>query len=39
MDREMGEGRGGGKEHERSRQEKEALVEWVKRQTQIGVVV
>ena len=39
MDREMGEGRGGGKEHERSRQEIAARVGWAKRQTQIGVVV
>ena len=28
-----------GREHERSRQEKEARVGWVKRQIQIGVVV
>ena len=40
MDRERGEVRGGGgREHERSRQEKEAQVGWVKRQIQIGVVV
>ena len=38
MDRESGKGRGGG-EYERSRQEKEARVGWVKRQIQIGVVV
>ena len=31
-------GRGGGGEHERSRQEKEARVGWVIRQIQIGVV-
>ena len=31
--------RGGGGEYERSRQEKEARVGWVKRQIQIGVVV
>ena len=37
----LGEGGGkvGGREHERSRQEKEARVGWVKRQIQIGVVV
>ena len=39
MDRERGKGRRGGREHERSRQEKEAQVGWVKRQIQIGVVV
>ena len=40
MDRERGKGReGGGRNHERSRQEKEARVGWVKRQIQIGVVV
>ena len=38
MDRERGRGGGGG-EYERSRQEKEALVGWVIRQIQIGVVV
>ena len=32
-------GKGGGGEHDRSRQEKEARVGWVKRQIQIGVVV
>ena len=32
-------GGGGGIEHERSRQEKEAWVGWVKRRIQIGVVV
>ena len=31
--------KGGGREHERSRQEKEARVGWVKRQIKIGVVV
>ena len=36
MDRESGRGGGGS---ERSRQEKEARVEWVIRQIQIGVVV
>ena len=30
---------GGRREHERSRQEKEARVGWMKRQIQIGVVV
>ena len=30
---------GGGREHERSRQEKEAQVGWVKRQIEIGVIV
>ena len=30
---------GGGGEHERSRQEKEAWVEWMIRQIKIGVVV
>ena len=39
MDRERGERKGGGREHERSRQEKEARVGWVKKQIQIGVVV
>ena len=39
MDRERGEGKEGGRERERSRQEKEARVGWVKRQIQIGVVV
>ena len=40
MDREGGrEGGKEGGEHERSRQEKEARVGWVKRQIQIGVVV
>ena len=34
-----GGGKGGGREHERSRQEKEAGVGWVKRETQIGIVV
>ena len=38
MDREKGKGRGG-REHERSRQEKEARVGWVKREIQIGIVV
>ena len=39
MGRERGKGRrGGGREHERSRQEKETQVGWVKRQIQIGVV-
>ena len=38
MDRERGKG-GGGREHERSMQEKEARVGWVIRQIQIGVVV
>ena len=33
-----GERGGGGREHERSRQEKEAWVGWVIRQIQIGVV-
>ena len=39
---ERGDGRGGGereREHERSRQEKEARVGWVKRETQIDIVV
>ena len=36
MDRERGKGR---IEHEKSRQEKEAQVGWVKRPIQIGVVV
>ena len=31
--------KGGGREHEKSRQEKEARVGWVIRQIQIGVVV
>ena len=31
MDRERGGGKGGGREHERSRQEKEARVGWVNR--------
>ena len=31
--------KGEGREHERSRQEKEAWVGWVKRQIQIGVVL
>ena len=31
--------KGEGREHERSRQEKEARVGWVKRQIQIGVVL
>ena len=40
MDRERGKGRwGGGGEHDRSRQEKEARVGWVIRQIQTGVVV
>ena len=39
MDRERRGGKEEGKEHERSRQEKEARVGWVKRQIQIGVVV
>ena len=34
----MGGGKGGGREHERSRQEKETRVGWVIRQIQIGVV-
>ena len=34
-----GGGKGGGREHERSRQEKGARVGWVKRETQIGIVV
>ena len=34
-----GGGKGGGTEHERSRQEKEARVGWVKRQIQTVVVV
>ena len=34
-----GGGKGGGGEHERFRQEKEARVGWVKRQIQIVVVV
>ena len=38
MDRERGKVGGGG-EHDRSRQEKEARVGWVIRQIQIGVVV
>ena len=38
MDRERG-GKGGRREYERSRQEKEARVGWVKSQSQIGVVV
>ena len=38
-DRERGKGREGRREHERSRQEKEAQVGWVIRQIQIGVVV
>ena len=33
------EGGGGGREHERFRQEKQARVGWVKKETQIGVVV
>ena len=39
MDRVRGKRRGGGREHERSRQEKEARVGWEKRQIQTGVVV
>ena len=39
MDKESGKGRGMGGEYERSRQEKEARVERVIRQIQIGVVV
>ena len=38
MDR-WGGGEGGGREHERSRQEKEARIGWVKREIQIGIVV
>ena len=38
MDREGGR-KGGGREHERPRQEKEAQVGWVKRQIQIDVTV
>ena len=34
----VGGGRGGG-EHERSKQEKEARVGWVKRQIPVGIVV
>ena len=39
MDRERGKGGGGVREHERSRQEKEARVGWAKRQIQIDDVV
>ena len=38
MDRERGREVGGGREHERFRQEKETRVGWVKKQIQIGVV-
>ena len=38
VDRERERGEGGRREHERSRQEKEARVGWVIRQIQTGVV-
>ena len=40
MDRERREGRGGGgREHEISKQQKEARVGLVKKETQIGIIV